>query len=214
MEGETTLMTDPAAAPAPQAELSTAPQADPAAAPAAEPTATDPQAAPAADADKAKEPEGDKPQGAPEKYEFTAPDGQEYSADVIAAFGEVSKELNLPQEAAQKVLDKMGPVLAQRQVEAMEAAKTEWVETSKADKEFGGEKLNENLAVAKKALDQFATPELRSLLNDSGLGNHPELIRAFYRVGKAISEDGFVAGGLAKGNADSVAQRLYPNMNP
>ena len=39
-------------------------------------------------------------EGAPEKYEFQAPEGKEYAAEVIADFSEIAKELNLTQEAA------------------------------------------------------------------------------------------------------------------
>ena len=69
-----------------------------------------------------------------------------------------------------------------------------------------------SLSVLKKALDQFGTPELRALLNDSGMGNNPEVIRAFYRVGKAISEDKFVGGKAAPVDAND-ARSLYPNSN-
>lgn len=153
-----------------------------------------------------------KPQGAPDKYEFTLPEGVQLDANGTAVFSEVAKELNLTQDAAQKVLDKMGPVIAGRHAEALTQAKAQWVEAATADKEYGGEKLAENLAVAKKALDTFGSPELRTLLNESGLGNHPELIRAFFRAGKAISEDKFVpaTGGSPKGQRHA-ADALYPN---
>lgn len=156
-----------------------------------------------------------KPEGAPEKYEFKAPEGVTFDPAVIGAFSEVAKELNLPQDQAQKVLDKMAPVIAARQVEQLQAARIEWAEAAKVDKEFGGEKLAENLAVAKKALNAFGTPELRMLLEESGLGNHPEVIRVFYRAGKVISEDRFVAGSAGKSNPGD-ARRLYSasNMNP
>ena len=168
-----------------------------------------------AEGKQGKDPQDDgKPQGAPEKYEFATPEGMQFDDAVVGAFGEVAKDLNLSQEAAQKILDKVGPVMAAQQNEALQAASTEWAEASKTDKEFGGDKLNENLAVAKKAMDQFASPELRALLNESALGNNPEVIRMFYRVGKAISEDGFVVGGNAKNSEQTTAQRLYPNMNP
>ena len=169
----------------------------------------------AAEGEQGKDPQGDgKPQGAPEKYEFATPEGMQFDDAVVGAFSEVAKDLNLSQEAAQKILDKVGPVMAAQQSEALQAASNEWAEASKTDKEFGGDKLNENLAVAKKAMDQFASPELRALLNESALGNNPEVIRMFYRVGKAISEDGFVVGGNAKNSEQTTAQRLYPNMNP
>ena len=169
----------------------------------------------AAEGEQGKDPQDDgKPQGAPEKYEFATPEGMQFDDAVVGAFSEAAKDLNLSQEAAQKILDKVGPVMAAQQNEALQAASTEWAEASKTDKEFGGDKLNENLAVAKKAMDQFASPELRALLNESALGNNPEVIRMFYRVGKAISEDGFVVGGNAKNSEQTTAQRLYPNMNP
>lgn len=156
---------------------------------------------------------GDKaPEGAPEKYEFELPDGLRMDDVGLSAFSEVAKDLNLSQDAAQKMLDKMAPAMAERQAEAIRQVQTEWLEGAKSDKEFGGEKLNENLATAKKALDSFGSPELRTLLNETGLGNHPEIIRAFYRAGKAISEDKFVpaTGGSPAGSKD-FAKSLYPN---
>lgn len=149
--------------------------------------------------------------GAPEQYEFKAVDGAEISTEALADFSEVAKELNLSQDAAQKVLDKMAPALARRQAEAIEGVKTQWADTARTDKEFGGDKLAENLAVAKKALDTFGTPELRTLLNESGLGNHPEVIRVLYRAGKAISEDGLVQGTRASAAQGDPAKRMFPN---
>lgn len=153
-----------------------------------------------------------KAEGAPEEYEeFTAPEGQQFDPEVINNFKEVAKDLNLSQEAAQKMLDKMGPVMAQRQTQQVEALRTQWAEQSTADKEFGGEKLAENLGVARKALDSFGSPELKSLLNESGLGNHPEFIRLLYRAGKAIGEDSFVGGNKSAGKAQPTSQADYAN---
>ncbi len=151
-----------------------------------------------------------KPQAAPEKYEFKAPEGKQFDAEVLTAYSEVARELNLSQEAAQRVLDAMAPKMAERQVAQIEAVKAEWANTSKTDKEFGGEKLSENLSTAKKALDAFGTTELRTLLNESGLGNHPEVIRFMVRAGKAISEDRFVAG--TKGAAKPAGPRSFNDL--
>ena len=144
-----------------------------------------------------------KAESAPEKYEFKAPEGLDFDAELIANYSEIAKELNLSQDAAQKILDKMSPVVEQRRLQQIEQVRTEWADASRNDKEFGGEKLPENLAVAKKALDQFGTPELRTLLNTSGLGNHPDVIRFMYRAGKAISEDRYVGGDIGRGGGKS-----------
>lgn len=169
-----------------------------------------------AEGEKPADDQESKPQGAPEKYEFKAPEGAAaFDDQVLEQFSEVARELNLPQDAAQKVLDKMGPAIQARQAETIQAARSMWAESAKSDKEFGGEKLTENLAVAKKALDQFGSPELRALLNESGLGNHPEMIRVLYRAGKAISEDRFIGAGRGgkatpRSNGD-FANALYPS---
>lgn len=170
--------------------------------------------------DKDGNPEAaDKPQGAPEKYEFKAPEGYEYDAEVVNAYSEVAKELNLSQDAAQKMLETMAPLIEKQQIQQIEAVRTQWADASRTDKEFGGEKLTENLSVAKKALDQFGTPELRSLLEQSGLGNNPEVIRFMYRAGKAISEDKYVGPSPGAGakpmpkDFSGLASALYSNQS-
>lgn len=190
--------------------------------------ATETQTAPAGEAAKGSEsptteqapkaetkaPAEDKPV-VPEKYEFKAPDGREFDGETIAAYSEVARELGLSQDAAQKLLDRMGPQMAQRQEAQIQAVRNEWTKSATSDKEFGGPALAENLSVAKKALDAFGTPELRDLLNTSGLGNHPEVIRLFFRAGKAISEDRFVGGSATTAKArgpmtfDDAANALY-----
>jgi hypothetical protein len=154
-------------------------------------------------------------QGAPEKYEFKPMEGQEFDPEFIKVYSDVAKELDLPQDKAQALIDKISPVLEQRQMAKIEEVRNGWAEASKTDKEFGGDKLEANLGIAKAALDQFGTPELKELLNASGIGNHPEVIRYFYKVGKATSADTFVGGrqegkGIPK-TFNEQAARLYPN---
>jgi len=153
---------------------------------------------------------------APEAYEFKAPEGRVFDSEVMASYSQVAKELNLSQESAQRLLDAVGPKMAERQMAMIEATRNGWADNSKSDREFGGEKLSENLGVAKKALDAFGTTELRTLLNETGLGNHPELIRFMFRAGKAISEDRMVTGAATQAKAGprafaDLAEALYSN---
>lgn len=151
-----------------------------------------------------------------ELADFTAPEGVTLDPEAAGEFKNLAKELGLKQEGAQKIAD-IGMKLSQKweakQVEKIQEMKNSWLESSKTDKEFGGDKLNENLAVAKKALDAFGTPELKTLLDQSGLGSHPEIVRAFYRAGKAISEDRFVPsnGSVTSTGSKDLSKTLYPN---
>ena len=155
------------------------------------------------------------PTGAPDEYaDFTAPEGVELNTEIAGDFKALAKELNLPQDKAQAVVD-LGVKLMQQaqevQVEAMQAARAEWVDQVRADKEIGGDKLAPNLALAKRALDSFGSPALAELMDASGLGNHPEVIRAFVKIGKAISDDKLVTGG--SNTAATSRKSLYDNSN-
>ena len=176
-------------------------------APAADAPAADPvQAADAPAADDSK-------QDAPEAYDWKLPDGVEFDQGGLEAFGEFAKGAGLNNEQANALLGKLAPAIAERQQAAHVAMVSGWVDASRADTEIGGPNLAQNVAVAKKAMDKFGTPELTNLLNDTGLGNHPEIVRAFYRAGKAISEDRFVGGGGPSQGSVDPAKRMFPNMN-
>lgn len=206
----------PTAAPAADAPAAT--DAPPAPAAAADPV-VDAAAAPAAEGAAPAAPEAAKPV-VPETYEFKAPEGVEFDADVLGELTTFAKETGLTQEAAQKVAD-LGVKQMQKFRQTYEAHVAEtvegWKQASVSDKEFGGANLQANLAIAKQALETFATPEDRAFLAESGLGNHPAIIRMLYRAGKAISEDGFISGAKAPLGAKTAdletraASKLYGN---
>ena len=165
----------------------------------------------------------DTPPAAPEKYEFTLPEGTKPDGPVMGKFSEIAKGLGLPQDKAQELVDlaveMQGGNAKQIEAEVSEfyadigGTPDKWPDAAKADKEIGGDKFDENLAVAKAALDKFGTPELQAFLLKTGAGNHPEVLRAFHRVGKAISQDGFVPG-RAGGANDARSLFSKSNMNP
>lgn len=137
-----------------------------------------------------------KPEGAPEKYEFKAAEGQQLDETALKEFEPIARELNLNQEQAQKFVDlyasKIVPQLQQQQIEQWTKQTEQWAVDAKADKEIGGDNMTANIGLAQKAFDQFGSPELKEYLNTTGLGNHPEIIRAFMKVGKSMSEDSMV----------------------
>lgn len=218
----------PAAPPNPApagAPTDTALTAAPAAAPAAAPDAAAPAAAAPAVVDPAVKP-GTAPEAddqnktpvprAPAEYtDFTVPENIVMPAEVATMVKETAKALDLTQEQAQQLVE-MNIKRDQMMHDRVQAESTRWLNELPSDKEFGGEKLSENLAIAKKAIDTFGTPELKDVLERSRLGNHPEVIRAFYRAGKAISQDNrLVAGGSGDKPAKAdAASALYPNQKP
>lgn len=149
--------------------------------------------------------------GAPEKYEdFKIPVGIEVNQPVLDEFKATAKELNLTQEGAQKLIDlqvKHMESFAGRMQETFQKIKDDW----KADtiKELGAN-AKESLVSAGKAIEKLGTPELRKMLNETGVGNHKELVRFFIEVGKLVSEDKPVDG-KNRTAAKSDAELFYGN---
>jgi hypothetical protein len=151
--------------------------------------------------------EGTKPEAAAEiDYTFETPEGVTLDETSTNEFKSIAKDLKLPKDAAQKFVD-LAVKREQARTEAFVKQVKDWGEQVKADKELG---TTENLAAARKTIDTFGTPELKGLLESSGMGNHPEVIRFVQRIGKAISEDTFVAGRNGGGAAPrDAADVLY-----
>lgn len=153
--------------------------------------------------------------GAPEKYvDFKLPEGMTADKATMDAFTPVAKELNLTQDQAQKLVDLQANAIANQQnanLAHFNKIRDDWKnETIQAL----GPNHKEELAAAARFVDRFGTPELRKLLNDTGLGNNKDFVQAFIKAGKAISEDKFVEGKRDGGGPaqKSAAQIIYPNM--
>lgn len=183
-----------------------APVEAPAAAPAAAPVAQ--AAAPAASVAPTEAP-AEVVTLAPEKYEFATPEGVTLDSEVVTAFEGVARELDLPQDKAQSVIDKVAPIVAKRQAAAFEAVKTGWMNEAKSDAEIGGEAFEANLATSKLAMDNFFAPEFKQYLESTGIGNHPEMIRGLYKIGKTLQEDPGFRGRQGGGAPKSQAERLF-----
>lgn len=152
----------------------------------------------------------------PEKYEFKAPDGVTFDPAQIEAFTPIAKELGLTNAQAQRLVDFHATTIASAtaaQAAVVSAQTAEWLGQTKADKDFGGLKFGENTAVAVKALDKFGTPALREALDKSGMGNHPEVFRLLWNIGKTMSEDTFSSGNGGGGGAPrTAASILFPDL--
>ena len=95
-----------------------------------------------------------------------------------------------------------------------------WAETVRKDSEIGGEKLEENLSYAKATLEAFGNDEFGKILSAPtannpeglGLGNHPEMLRFMYRVGKALGDSKLIEGDASAVEDENSLKRMYPSM--
>ena len=172
----------------------------------------------AADADNAT----DKPT-VPEAYEFKLPEGVELDEVAAPMVQDLFKELGLPQDKAQAVMDKLLEIdaarqptpeqLEQQQVEAITSLNKQWADECAKLPDIGGENFQKSLEVSSKVMVKFATPELRQMLNESALGSNPEFFKFIHAIGSAMSQDTLEQGGTAGKGPRSLEERLWPASN-
>lgn len=149
----------------------------------------------------------------PTEYKLKVPDGSLLDPSRVEKIVSYAKERGFSEKQAQELLEREHEVLAdfnKSQMEAMNKEANGWVDTIKTDKELGGDAFKENVALANRLVKRFGSEQFVKILNDTGLGNHPELVRFCVRVGKLMSEDKLVLPGAQPGPAKkSTADVLY-----
>lgn len=167
-------------------------------------------------ADKTKREQDALKNKAPEKYELKKPDNSKLSQGQLDKIASIAKERGLSQERAQELVNERSQAIAEYETENEAYVKNMqdgWLATAKTDKEYGGDNYPKNAEIARRVLSKYGTPEFNAILSDpkQGLfGNHPELVRVFVRIGKAMSEDQLVlAQAQNLGGQKSTADKLY-----
>lgn len=158
----------------------------------------------------------------PEAYELTAPEGMTIDTDLLAEATPIFKEAGLSNNQAQAILPAAKSLMEKTQqstiqgvIDAGNQQRKAWLDAAKADEQIGGNKWDASLGSAAKALDALGYPEgsdFRTALNETGFGNHPEMIRIFARLGGMVGEDGdFVRADAGAPVNEPAWKRLYPN---
>lgn len=161
---------------------------------------------------------------APEKYELTPPEGFTIDETAMGIFDPVFRKLGLTKDGAQEVAN-AAPAFIEHVTQQVQGAQLQeildtrkaWADSSLADPEIGGKNLERSKQLAASVFDRYGLkPDgpFRSLLNETGLANHPDMIRVFAKIGNDMREDGFPVGeGAPKPNTSRV-ERMYPDDVP
>lgn len=157
----------------------------------------------------------------PERYELML-EGFAIDPSLVQNADPVLREIGLSNDAANKLLPVARDIMARtqeslvRQIEdAAAVQKKTWHDAFVADPEIGGVRRAETEHLAAKALDALGYAQghpFREALNTSGFGNHPDMIRAFRRLGELVGEDGgLVRPMTASSRSRPIWERLYPD---
>lgn len=149
-------------------------------------------------------------------------DGLEYAEGEIDELKALCTENKISPQAAQAILDwqaKFAKVADDKRTQAVQEEMAEFVR-KEAEKnlkivhqEWGTDpaQVAENEAAVARAMRAFADEGFRKLMNESGLGNHPDVVRFVVKAGKAITDDRFIVGGNGGAAKKDLAHRMFPN---
>lgn len=159
--------------------------------------------------------------GAPTDLGFTfdklsLPEGSEILPEQSARFMEVLADSKLShQDRAQALVDLQGQVLeqaAQKIAAQWTAQQQAWQDEVKADPAFAGDKLAPALGQISRLIDAHGTEELRTAMDQTGMGNHPAMIRFLHKLSGFLTEGGALPGGNAPAQEKTQAQRIFTTM--
>lgn len=148
------------------------------------------------------------PEGAPETYEeFSFTEGFQVDEEAKTEFISLAKDLNLSQEKAQQLVTLQNSIVeraAAKQAEEMQKRVGEWRAAS--EKMYTAEQIGDAVRGFKAAPE-----EVRNILGEVGLDNHPKFVELFMRYGQSLKEDKFETG-KPGGAIPSTAEVLYPGL--
>jgi len=151
----------------------------------------------------------------PEQYaEFKLPEGFKLDGKDLEEATAVFKDLKLSQDMAQKLIDfdiARRSKLAE-EAKAQETEKIEgWAKQATDDPDIGGRNLPKTQQACARALYAFDIDgSLTGLLNETGLGNHPAVVRYLAALGAQIREDN--AGDKGGDSQGNPLASMYPSM--
>jgi hypothetical protein len=130
-----------------------------------------------------------------DKYDLPAKvEGFEVPKDFADSIRNTAFEMGLSQKQAKGLYEAQ---VKQYQTIANEITQAYKVAMEDGEKQLKGEwraDYNANLEVARRGYQSFADQGIKELLNSTGIGNHPEILKLFHRIGKQLSPDSSIPG--------------------
>lgn len=148
----------------------------------------------------------------PDKYDIAdvqIPEGVQLDDKAKQGFLAEAHKHGLTNAQAKALLGWYGGYTAEAMKGVNDFATTQAAEAEAALKKEWGTAYDAKMDMANRAVKQFGGESLVKALEETGLGRHPEMVKAFAKVGEAIAEDGDLPGSkssVALTPADALAQ--------
>ena len=136
------------------------------------------------------------------------PEGFEVNGEVLAEVSPILKELNCSAEQATKLFAIASKMVEEANDKQNKSALKYFDEQKSITEKDPVLSKPENLAIAARAFEQFAKPELKEFMKQ-GWGDHPLFVDLFYQIGVRMSEDNAVLGTASNQEGAEFYDLLY-----
>ncbi|CCO25106.1 endoprotease [Maridesulfovibrio hydrothermalis] len=146
----------------------------------------------------------------PDAYEldYGQPDGIDPYVD--QQFREFAHEHGIDGNLAQKLVD-FNNKLDSARMQEHEIQTQAWEKQTRSLPGWQGNNYRQNMSVANKALQAFASPDLANMIKSAGYSCHPEVVKTFYNIGMRLSEDSYVDSSKNTPRKKTIGEILYPD---
>jgi len=148
-------------------------------------------------------------------YDLKLSDDNVLGQDELNSVLEFAKENKLAPELAEAVwkrenelLSKLGDAESKRQDDELK----EWRSSVINDPDMGGEKLKITTENARRAVKTFGSEDFTKVLNETGYGDHPEIVRFLSNIGSLMNDDALILP-TRMGSKPKTAEELFYGSN-
>lgn len=142
------------------------------------------------------------------------PEGLTNNDALVADFTALAKEEGFTQEQVNKLValnNKHNYEAVQNAQAAQAEREQEWEDSLRGD--WKGNTYDANMDVAISAFKTTASEELKELLQQGNMYQHPAVVKHFHAIGKTMSEHGLVTSGGSGGKPKTAAEVLFAGLN-
>lgn len=166
--------------------------------------------------DEPVKPEEDKEKADEEEFKLELSEEsileQALGKEVLKEVEAFAKENGLSNEAAQAMLKREEAMLQKLQdanAEAFDNRVESWRQDVLADKQLGGENFEKTKLDAQKAVKHFGDEDFIKILNETGYGNNPSVVRFLANIGALMQNDSLIASGKEQPGEKPLHEYFY-----
>lgn len=153
-------------------------------------------------------------QETPKAMELKLPEGSLLKSAEVEKIAQIAKERGFSNEQAQLLLNEKDAAVREfadsQQKDIKQKIEVEWVKEIQNDKEMGGANYGKTVETAKRVIQRFDPDgSFSKVLDSTGLGNHPGLVKVLARIGAQMSDDQFIKAPAVDKKNKSLVERIY-----